>query len=213
MKIVATTEILTITKVKGNKKNPRLIKNDKFKQLVTSIKQTPEMMMLRPLLLDENNIILGGNMRWKACKELNWETVPTQTYSRAIHKESESWTVYGKTYEAVCDEILIKDNTHYGVFDYDILANEWETQPLVDWGLDLWINSDKNNLDAESEWTDMPEFQQEDLTPSRQLIISFRNEKDVQEFAKLIQQKITDKTKSLWHPLAENEKQFDKTYE
>ena len=190
---------LKITEIQESPNNPRTITKEKFDKLVKSIKEFPEMLQARPIVVSPDNIILGGNMRFRACKAAGLKKVP----------------VYVATWDEVkSKQFVIKDNTNFGQWDWDELANDWNTIELAEWGLDVWENPDDvNDLDAELEWTDMPAFEQEDLTPSRQIIVSFRNEKDVQAFAKLLGQKITDKTKSVWHPFAENEKQFDKTYD
>ena len=157
------------------------------------------MLEVRPLVVAEG-VVIGGNMRLLAMKDLGFREVSVIDVTE--------WT------QAKRDEFMIKDNVSFGEWDWDLLGNEWNSIEIAEWGLDVWQNpDDKNSLDAELEWTDMPEYLQEDLTPSRQIIVSFRNEKDVQAFAKLLGQKITDKTKSVWHPFAENVKQFDKTYE
>jgi len=153
---------IAINKIKGNPNNPRLIKNDKFRLLVTSIQETPEMMTLRPVIIDEDNIILGGNMRWKACKELGWKEVPTKPYTRDEHKASESFTKYGKTYEKVCEEILIKDNTHYGEFDMDILANTYDPADLGAYGVDVWQPDEVS--EGLTDEDDVPEAPEEPIT-------------------------------------------------
>ena len=158
------------------------------------------MLELRPIVVDENMIILGGNMRYRACIEAGIKEVPIKIAKGLTEEQKKEFT--------------IKDNASFGDWDWDSLGNEWNTIDLTKWGVDVWQNSDdKNNLDAELEWTDMPEFNQDDLTPNRQLIISFKTEKDIQDFANLIGQNITEKTKSLWFPKVENEKLFDKIYE
>ena len=193
-------KIIKINKLKTNKDNPRIIKDEKFKKLINSIKEFPEMLELRPIVVDENMIILGGNMRYRACIEAGIKEVPIKIAKGLTEEQKKEFT--------------IKDNASFGDWDWDSLGNEWNTIDLTKWGVDVWQNSDdKNNLDAELEWTDMPEFNQDDLTPNRQLIISFKTEKDIQDFANLIGQNITEKTKSLWFPKVENEKLFDKIYE
>tara|TARA_R100000781_G_scaffold92092_1_gene57029 strand:+ start:12390 stop:12980 length:591 start_codon:yes stop_codon:yes gene_type:complete len=190
---------LKINDIQSNVSNPRIIKDHKFKKLVESIKDFPEMLELRPIVIDENNIILGGNMRHKACIEAGLKEVPV--------KIAKGLTVEQK------QEFIIKDNVGFGEWDWAMLGNEWNTIQISKWGLDVWENSDdKNELDAELEWSGMPEFNNKDLTPKRQLIISFKNEDDIKKFSKLIGQNITDKTKSLWYPQAAIEKQFDKAY-
>jgi hypothetical protein len=110
-----------INSIKTNPKNPRLIKDDKFKKLVNSIKEFPQMLELRPIVVDENNIILGGNMRHKACIEAGLKEV---------------YIVQAKDLtELQKDEFIVKDNVGFGEWDWDILANEWDSELLNDWGL------------------------------------------------------------------------------
>ena len=191
---------LKITDIQSNVSNPRIIKDHKFKKLVESIKDFPQMLELRPIVIDENNIILGGNMRHKACIEAGLKEVPV--------KIAKGLTVEQK------QEFIIKDNVGFGEWDWAMLGNEWNTIQISKWGLDVWENSDdKNELDAELEWTGMPEFNQEDKEAYRQIIVSFKNEDDIKSFANLMKQNITDKTKSLWHPKSERNILKDKAYE
>jgi hypothetical protein len=114
-----------INAIKTNPKNPRLIKDDKFKKLVKSIKEFPQMLELRPIVVDENNIILGGNMRYKACIEAGLKEI--------YILKAEDLTEQQK------DEFIVKDNVGFGEWDWDILANEWDTDKLTDWGLNIPI--------------------------------------------------------------------------
>jgi len=114
-----------ISDVKTNPKNPRLIKDDKFKKLVKSIQEFPQMLELRPIVVDENNIVLGGNMRLKACIEVGLKEV--------FIVKADDLTEQQK------DEFIVKDNVGFGEWDWDILANEWDTEKLQDWGLSLPI--------------------------------------------------------------------------
>jgi ParB-like chromosome segregation protein Spo0J len=122
-----------ITEVKGNPKNPRLIKDDKFKKLVKSIQEFPQMLELRPIVVDENNIVLGGNMRLKACKEAGLKEV--------FIVKAEGLTELQK------DEFIVKDNVGFGEWDWDILANEWNDKDLNDWGLNIPVVIDELKLD------------------------------------------------------------------
>jgi len=110
-----------ISEVKTNPKNPRLIKDDKFRKLVKSIQEFPQMLELRPIVVDENNIVLGGNMRLKACKEAGMKEV--------YIVRAENLTKLQK------DEFIVKDNVGFGEWDWDMLANEWDAELLNDWGL------------------------------------------------------------------------------
>jgi|TARA_B110000908_G_C10195913_1_gene422876 ParB-like chromosome segregation protein Spo0J len=113
-----------ISVVKNNPNNPRLIKDDKFKKLVKSIKSFPEMLEKRPIVVDEDMMVLGGNMRLKASAEAGLKTVWIDV--------AEGWSKEQKA------EFVIKDNASFGEWDWDILANEWDNEKLNDWGLDVW---------------------------------------------------------------------------
>ena len=130
-------QLVKINEVKPNPKNPRLIKDDKFKKLVKSIQEFPDMLNKRPLIVftdvDGKYVVLGGNMRLKALKELNYKEVPIIL--------ADEWTEEQKA------EFLIKDNVGFGEWDWDNLANEWDAENLDEWGLDVPIF--KEDLDSE----------------------------------------------------------------
>jgi hypothetical protein len=117
-----------ISKVKGNPDNPRIIKNDKFKKLVTSIKEFPEMLKLRPIVVDEDMIVLGGNMRLKASKDAGLKEVWIEIAEGLTEEQKK--------------EFIVKDNVGFGEWEWDMLANEWDSVQLADWGLDVWQNED-----------------------------------------------------------------------
>jgi hypothetical protein len=119
---------IKISKVKGNPSNPRIIKNDKFKKLVKSIQEFPEMLKLRPIVVDEDFMVLGGNMRLKASKEAGLKEVWIDI-AEGLTKEQKK-------------EFIIKDNVGFGEWEWDILANEWDAMDLNEWGLDTWQPSD-----------------------------------------------------------------------
>jgi hypothetical protein len=114
---------MLITQIKSNPNNPRIIKDNKFKQLVKSIQDFPQMLELRPIVIDENNMVLGGNMRLKACLEAGLTDVPV------IHANNLS--------EEKKKEFIVKDNVGYGEWDWDNLANNWDSLELTEWGLDI----------------------------------------------------------------------------
>jgi ParB-like chromosome segregation protein Spo0J len=128
-------QIVKINSIKTNPKNPRLIKDDKFKKLVKSIQEFPQMLELRPIVVDENNIILGGNMRYKACVEAGLKEI--------YILKAEDLTEQQK------DEFIVKDNVGFGEWDWDILANEWDAELLNDWGLDVPTETQIDNLQEE----------------------------------------------------------------
>lgn len=114
---------MRIEDIRPNPSNPRYITDDKFRKLVESIKSFPQMLELRPLVIDENNVVLGGNMRLRACIEAGLTDVPVKQVMNFTKEQKE--------------EFIIKDNSSYGSWDWDLLGNEWDSLPLEDWGLDL----------------------------------------------------------------------------
>ena len=121
-------EIVKISAIKANSKNPRQIKDDKFKKLVQSIRDFPDMLNKRPLIcftdVDKKYVVLGGNMRLKAAQEVGLKEMPIIL--------ADDWTQEQK------DEFLIKDNVGFGEWNWDDLANEWDSGLLDNWGLDVW---------------------------------------------------------------------------
>jgi hypothetical protein len=126
-------QLIKLSKLKTNPNNPRIIKDDKFKKLVQSIKDFPEMLELRPIVVDEDMIILGGNMRLKACKEAGLKEVHIKI-AKGLTPEQK-------------DEFIVKDNVGFGEWEWDILANSWDSVQLKDWGLDVWQNLDDTDLE------------------------------------------------------------------
>ena len=115
---------IDINKIKLNSNNPRIIKDNQFEKLVQSIKDFPEMLDKRPIVVDEDFVVLGGNMRLEACKKAGLKQV---TIIKA-----DNWTKEQK------EKFIIKDNISFGDWDWDILANDWDNKELKDWGLNVW---------------------------------------------------------------------------
>ena len=116
-------EKLNIAAIKPNEENPRFITDAKFKKLVKSIKDFPEMLEARPLVIDEDNVVLGGNMRLKALKAAGVFEIPV--------KRVNGWTSEQKK------EFIIKDNLGYGEWDWELVANIWEVEEIAEWGFDI----------------------------------------------------------------------------
>ena len=116
-------ERVDIRQVRSNPDNPRFIKGDKFEKLVKSIREFPQMLELRPIVVNKDMIVLGGNMRLKACEEAGIEQVPI-IFADNLTEEQQK-------------EFIIKDNSSFGEWDWDLLANEWDTEQLIDWGMDI----------------------------------------------------------------------------
>jgi hypothetical protein len=152
---------MKISEIKPNPNNPRLIKDDKFKKLVKSLESFPEMMEKRPIVcvtdVDGKLYPLGGNMRLKALKELKYNDIPDSWVTMA-----DEWT------EEQRREFLIKDNVGFGEWDFEVLANEWDSEQLEDWGLDLPIDEKLNKIKD----GDSLEFEQSvQLIPPKEYIL------------------------------------------
>jgi len=138
---------VSIKDVKPNPKNPRVIRDGKFQKLVQSIKEFPDMLNKRPLIVftdvDGKYCVLGGNMRLKALNELKYTEIPVII--------ADEWTEEQKA------EFLIKDNVGFGEWDWDMLANEWDVEKLDDWGLDLPVDLSLEELEAEEDNYEIPD--------------------------------------------------------
>ena len=133
-------QTIKISEIKLNPNNPRLIKDDKFNKLVRSIQDFPEMLKIRPIVVNSDMVILGGNMRFKACKEAGLKEVPI-IIADSLNEEQQR-------------EFLIKDNTSGGEWDFEMLASEWDVEQLEDWGLDISNFDINNEIDDEGNFDD-----------------------------------------------------------
>jgi hypothetical protein len=127
-------ESIAISKVRPNSDNPRYIKDEKFKKLVQSLRDFPEMANVRPIVVNTEMVVLGGNMRLKAMQEAGWSEVPVQVVDWSEEKQR---------------EFIIKDNVGFGDWDWDELANTWDAEELNEWGLDVWQPEDFSEKNQE----------------------------------------------------------------
>jgi DNA modification methylase len=141
-------ELLPLTKIKANPNNPRLVKDDKFKKLVKSIQDFPQMLNIRPIVVNDDMIVLGGNMRLKACKEAGLKEVPVIKASSLTEEQQR--------------EFIIKDNVGYGEWDWDVIANEWDAEQVTDWGLDI-PDFKPQQLEAEEDDYEIPDTIETDI--------------------------------------------------
>jgi DNA modification methylase len=132
---------MNISEIKSNPNNPRIIKDDKFKKLVQSIKDFPEMLEKRPIVVNTDMVVLGGNMRLKACKEAGLKDVPVMIADWSEEQQK---------------EFIIKDNVGFGEWDWETIANEWDSEELEKWGLDIPVEF-STELDAEEDDFEVPE--------------------------------------------------------
>jgi DNA modification methylase len=135
-----------INQIKSNPNNPRLIKDDKFYKLVKSLEEDPDFCNVRPVVCNTDMIVLGGNMRLKAAKELGWKEIPCEIVDWSEEKQR---------------AFTIKDNVGYGEWDWDMLANEWDTEQLEGWGLE--VPGFKVEAEAQEDDYEMPDELQTDI--------------------------------------------------
>ena len=147
---------MKLSEIKQNPENPRIIKDDKFKKLCESIRSFPEMMSLRPIIIDENNIIQGGNMRFKALKELGYTEISDDWVKQGKELTPEQWR-----------EFVIKDNVGFGEWDFEELKS-WDSEKLTEWGLDL--PDFHEEVSAEDGEDNIPEFLHENVIKKGDLI-------------------------------------------
>jgi DNA modification methylase len=164
------TEIVKLSQIQVNGSNPRIIKDDKFDKLINSILVLPKMLVLRPIVVDDTFVALGGNMRYRALsaiedmsiEEINNRLSGMRDFQRKTEAEQEKLSLYWATWkdnptapiiraselsEDEQREFIIKDNVGFGEWDMDALANEWDSADLLDWGLDVW-DDDYSNGDG-----------------------------------------------------------------
>jgi ParB-like chromosome segregation protein Spo0J len=138
-----------LSEVKLNPNNPRLIKDDNFKKLVQSIKDFPEMLDIRPIVVNADMVILGGNMRFKACKEAGLKEVPIIIADNLTEEQQR--------------EFLIKDNVSGGEWDWSLLA-EWDSEQLEDWGLEIKSFATETDYSEKNKELDLNDFEDQKYT-------------------------------------------------
>lgn len=178
-------QLIKLNKIKVNDKNPRTITEDKLRRLIESILVFPKMLSIRPIVIDDKGVALGGNMRTRALKEIKklgrdglqprlqesrqFNNKPVEEQNEII-QHWEAWfksdtvpIIYAESLtEEEKREFIIKDNSSFGAWDWDVLANEWESEQLDDWGVDVW------QIETENEKSD-EDYQQGDSNNSQSL--------------------------------------------
>jgi len=171
-------------KIKGNPNNPRVLKNSKFKQLVQSIREFPEMLKIRPIVVDENLMILGGNMRWKASQDAGLKEIWIYKADNLSEKKKQ--------------EFIIKDNVNFGEWNWDLLGNEWDSLQLAEWGLDVWQNED------DLQEPDFNELTEDNNNKPPTMKITFKNKNDLENAEKDIAE-IVDKYEKAFYSVSAGE--------
>jgi len=175
-----------ITDIKTNPNNPRIIKDEKYRKLLKSIQDFPDMLNKRPIVAftdkDGKYVVLGGNMRLKALNELKYKEVPIIV--------ADEWTEEQK------HEFLIKDNVGFGEWDWDSLANEWDVEKLEEWGLDLPIFMEEPSLE---------ELIGEEKNKPASMKITFKTVEQLQEAENDIQELIDRKFQGAFYSVSAGE--------
>lgn len=169
---------MNIKDIKSNPNNPRIIKDERFEKLKKSIKEFPKMMALRPMVINQDNIVLGGNMRLKALKELGYTELPDEWVKRAEDLTDEE-----------ARRFIIADNVGFGQHDWEMLANEWDSVELEDWGLDAWQNID--DIETSDEFS-LPDGDKE---PFQQMTFTLADEQAEQIKNAIVNIKLTEEYK------------------
>lgn len=207
-------QLIKLNKIKVNDKNPRTITEDKLRRLIESILVFPKMLTIRPIVIDEKCVALGGNMRTRALKEikkLGRDAIPERLqqirqYANKPQEEKnellahwDAWfkdetvpVIYAESLtEEEKREFIIKDNSSFGAWDWDVLANEWESEQLDDWGVDVWqpqqldtstsSTDDVFNLPEELDGVDinpdeLPKYEGDDETEYQRIILVYKPE-------------------------------------
>jgi hypothetical protein len=154
---------IDVKKIKPNPNNPRIIKDDKFKKLVQSVKDFPEMLDIRPIVVNKDMIVLGGNMRLKACIEAGLKQVPVIVADNLSEEQQR--------------EFIIKDNVSGGEWDWDVLSNEWDYEQLTSWGIDLPISE---QIDEMNDGDEILLEQAIQLKPKREYVVIMCDEENTE---------------------------------
>ncbi len=182
---------MKFSEIKPNPNNPRIIKDDKFKKLVQSLKDFPQMMELRPIIIDEQNIIQGGNMRFKALLQLGYKEVPDEWIKKGKDLTEDQWR-----------EFVIKDNVGFGEWDWEELANEWDYDTLKEWGVD--IPDFSNGHDINNKLTDEDVDINEEFDPigeldgKQRVVFLFDCDLDAEKYLRYINISEYSKKGSAW---------------
>ena len=210
------TKVLPLSKIKANQQNPRVISESRLKKLINSLLVFPAMLSLRPIVVDDNNVILGGNMRQTALSrisQMTWdevlaqlETLPeyndlsdggaaVREYWEEFLNKPQAEVIYASELsESEKQQFIIKDNVSYGDWDYDELEN-WDAAKLEDWGVDTLLpdfgTANEANLPPELNGVDlMPDglekLQGDDKTAMRRVIITYYPEQE-EDVARMLQ--------------------------
>lgn len=206
-------EKISLEKIRENRANPRQISDAKFSKLITSVLVLPKMLDLRPIVVDKDNVALGGNMRLKALQEISvfseeelaQKFSQSSDYKKRSKKEQDELLQYWLSWKddpvvtivradnlsgAEQKEFIIKDNVGFGQWDWDELANNWDEAELSEWGLDVW------NKDGGEDFGDLSmiehEIEDPNLTKTEKIVVELQENEEKSEILSLIQEALKD---------------------
>jgi hypothetical protein len=158
-----------IKSVVPNPKNPRVIKDEKYKKLLQSIKSFPQMLDIRTIVVNDDMIVIGGNMRLRACQELGFKEIEVVKASDLTPEQRK--------------EFIIKDNLGYGEWDWAMLEDDFEIAELEEWGLDILFKEDYSNKNEEIDIDDL----------DKEMILKFKFSEEIYELVKIELEKLANK--------------------
>ena len=169
---------MKLSDIKANPNNPRVIKDDAFEKLCNSIKEFPKMMALRPMVVDQDNVVLGGNMRLKALQHLGFKEIPDEWVRKANELTDEEKRRF-----------IIADNVSGGEWDWGILQADWDLGELEEWGLEATIDEKVNKMEDGDE-IEVPQSVQ--LEPPKEyiLIMAEPNSEEWEELKQMLKLKM-----------------------
>jgi hypothetical protein len=181
---------MKLSNLKANPDNPRVIRDHKFEKLCNSIKEFQKMMELRPIVVDKDDMVLGGNMRLEALKVLGYKEIPDSWVKKASDLTEEEK-----------QQFIIKDNVGFGEWDWETLANKWEEEKLSEWGLDapVWATED---IDVDSFFEEANDDEKE--KPELNKITLEYNDEDFEKITELFSTTQGSKEKIVYEALFSN---------
>lgn len=197
---IPVPDTIPLDSISVNPRNPRQIHKPQFERLKKSLIDFVKMMALRPIVVNSDGMILGGNMRYVALKELGYTEIPKE------------WVkVADELTEDEQRRFVVEDNVEFGAWNIDILSSDYEVPELIDLGISEFELGIKEEMNFEEAWKGMPEFGNTE-SAYKSIAVHFESPDAVKNFAELVEQNITEKTKSIWYPKKEKQVLKDLEY-
>ena len=201
-KITWKTEKRLLSELVPWDKNPRSLSEDQAEKLQDSLDKFG---LVDPPIINTDNLIIGGHQRSKVMSLMSTFGKDAKIDVRVPSRELTKWEV---------EELNIRLNKNTGSWEFDVLANNFDVEDLMDWGFKPYeLGLEADEIDYSEIWEGMPEFEQDDkMNLDRSITVRFANDRDFQEFAEIIGQPLTGQTKSIWHPRLKKDVFIDRGY-